>query len=248
VRGLLKLTWLETKIFVREPMGVFGSVGIPVLIFVVLGRTLGPAARSSARPPDPFFAVVLPVFATLMIALSAVLSLVTIMAIYREGGILKRLRATPLHPNTILAAHVLVKLLMTAITVALLIVAGRRYYPGLSQTAALPFAAALLFSTLCILALGFLVASIVPTARFAQPLGAAIFYPLIALSGLFFPVSSLPSWLQVLARLSPLTYAVSLMEGAWLGHRWTSHLVDVGALTAFAAIGLALSARWFRWE
>ena len=56
----------------------------------------------------------LPVFAALLIAISAVLSLVTIIAIYREGGILKRLRATPLRPQTILTAHVLVKLLFTA--------------------------------------------------------------------------------------------------------------------------------------
>ena len=42
------------------------------------------------------------------------LSLVTIISIYREGGILKRLRATPLRPHTILTAHVLVKLLFTA--------------------------------------------------------------------------------------------------------------------------------------
>ncbi len=52
----------------------------------------------------------------LLIAISAVLSLVTIIAIYREGGILKRLRATPLRPLTILSAHVLVKLLFTATT------------------------------------------------------------------------------------------------------------------------------------
>ena len=43
-----------------------------------------------------------PVFAAMLIAISAVLSLVTIISIYREGGILKRLRATPLRPQTIL--------------------------------------------------------------------------------------------------------------------------------------------------
>ena len=48
------------------------------------------------------------------------MSLVTIIAIYREGGILKRLRATPLRPHTILTAHVLVKLLFTAVTLALI--------------------------------------------------------------------------------------------------------------------------------
>ena len=64
------------------------------------------------------------------------LSLVAIMAIYREGGILKRLRATPLRPHTILAAHVLVKLLFSAITVAAMLLAGRSYYPGRAERAA----------------------------------------------------------------------------------------------------------------
>ena len=56
------------------------------------------------------------------------LSLVTIISIYREGGILKRLRATPLRPHTILTAHVLVKLLLTALTMTLMIVAGKQYF------------------------------------------------------------------------------------------------------------------------
>ena len=45
LRGLWKLTWLEIKIFVREPLGLIGTVGVPVLIFVVFGRLLGPRAR-----------------------------------------------------------------------------------------------------------------------------------------------------------------------------------------------------------
>jgi ABC-2 type transport system permease protein len=42
MRGLLKLTWLELKIFIREPMGLFGSIGVPVLLFIALTRALGP--------------------------------------------------------------------------------------------------------------------------------------------------------------------------------------------------------------
>jgi hypothetical protein len=51
-----------------------------------------------------------------------------------------------------------------------------------------PFAIALLISTWSILSIGFLIASIVPTARFAQPIGAVILYPMIAVLG-----SSCPS-------------------------------------------------------
>ena len=124
----------------------------------------------------------------MLIAISAVLSLVTIISIYREGGILKRLRATPLRPQTILTAHVIVKLMLTAATLALMVLAGKRYYPVGVHVPLFWFTIALLISTWSILSIGFLIASIVPTARFAQPIGAVILYPMIAVSGLFVPV------------------------------------------------------------
>ena len=75
------------------------------------------------------------------------------------------------------------------------------------------FAIALMISTSSILSIGFLIASLVPTARFAQPIGTLILYPMIGLSGLFVPLASLPPLLRFVARLLPLTYAVSLLNG-----------------------------------
>src|SRR5580693_9335683 len=175
-RGLWKLTWLEIKIFLREPLGAFGSILFPVLVFVVVGRLLGGRLPPNALAATGFVGVGLPVLASVLIALSGVLSLVTIISIYREGGILKRLRATPLRPQTILTAHVLVKLALTVVTMALLVLAGKRYYPVVVHVPVFSFAVALLISTWSILSIGFLIASIVPTARFAQPIGAAILY------------------------------------------------------------------------
>src|SRR6187397_2520235 len=217
MNSLWRLTWLEIKIFAREPLGLFGTLAVPVLVFVVIARLLG--RRVTSPPPEipRFLGADLPIFASLLIAASAVLSLVTIVAIYREGGILKRLRATPLRPQTILTAHVLVKLLFTAVTLATMVLVGRRYYPVGPDVPLVSFTIALLVSTISILSLGFLIASIVPTARFAQPIGAAIIYPMIALSGLFVPVDSLPAPLRIIARLLPSTYAVSLLRGIWHG-------------------------------
>src|SRR6266566_4485355 len=102
LRWLWKLSWLEIKIFMREPMGAF-------------------------------------------------------------GGILKRLRATPLRPQTILTAQVIVKLILTAATLALMVLAGKRYYPVGVHAPLFSFTIALLISTWSILSIGFLIASIVPT-------------------------------------------------------------------------------------
>lgn len=248
MRGLLKLTWLELKIFLREPLGAVGTIAVPVLLFIAFGRLAGarPMGRRSAI--GEMMQTALPVLLALLIAISAVLSLVTIIAIYREGGILKRLRATPLRPWTILGAHVLVKLLLTGVTLALMVASGRRFFPIGPDVPLLSFGCALLVSTCSILSVGFVIASIVPTARFAQPVGALILYPMIPLSGLFVPLDILPRGLQLIGAALPVTYAVSLMKGIWSGEPWSVHLVDVGALVLVFVLCSALSARLFRWE
>src|ERR1700675_271477 len=246
--GLWKLTWIEIKIFLREPLGAIGTIVVPVVIFLVLGRIFGRGGAPAATNPSSFIRVGLPVLASLLIAVSSVLSLVTIISIYREGGILKRLRATPLRPETILTAHVIVKLLLTAATLALLVIAGKRYYPVGVQVPFFAFTMALLISTWSILSIGFVIASIVPTARFAQPIGAIILYPMIALSGLFVPLESLPPALHAVARVLPLTYAVSLLEGIWSGDAWLAHAGDVAALVVVFLVCTALSTKVFRWE
>jgi len=248
MRGLWKLTWIEIKIFLREPLGAFGTMGFPVLVFLVLGRVAGRRLAPTSLAASSFIRVGLPVLASILIAISAVLSLVTIISIYREGGILKRLRATPLRPQTILTAHVIVKLILTAVTLALMVLAGKRYYPVGVHAPLFSFTIALLISTWSILSIGFLIASIVPTARFAQPIGAVIMYPMLAVSGLFVPVALLPPVGQVVAKILPLTYAVSLLEGIWKGDSWWAHTHDVAALVVAFAVCTALSAKVFRWE
>ncbi len=247
MRGLLALTWLEIKIFLREPMGAVGMIALPLVVFVAAGSVPGRRLAGAPVGVTSFLRVGLPVLAAVLIAIGAVLSLVTIISIYREGGILRRLRATPLRPQTILTAHVLVKLLLAVVTLSLLMLA-KRYYPAGVRVPVVGFTIALLISTWSILSMGFLIASIVPTARFAQPIGAVILYPMIGLSGLFVPIETLPPALKAIARLTPLTYAVSLLQGIWKGETWWAHAGDVGALILVFLVCIALSAKVFRWE
>ncbi len=248
LRGLWKLTWIEIKIFLREPLGAFGTIVFPVLVFLGLSQV---PRRKLTPPPfgaSSFIRVGLPVLVSLLIAISAVLSLVTIISIYREGGILKRLRATPLRPQTILTAHVIAKLIFTAATLALMVLAGKRYYPAGVHVPWFSFAIALLLSTWSILSIGFLIASIVPTARFAQPIGAIILYPMMGVSGVFVSIEMLPPVLRAVARVLPLTYAVPLLQGIWNGDAWLAHVGDVAGLVVVFVVCTALSARVFRWE
>jgi len=248
LRGLVQLTWIEIKVFFREPLGAIGTVLMPVLVFVLLGKFGSGLSPNNTFTSSNLFRVDVPVFAAILIALNAVLSLVAIIAIYREGGILKRLRATPLRATTILTSHVLVKLLLTAATLALTILAGKRYYPVGADVPLFSFGVALVIATWSILSVGFIIASIVPTARFAQPVGAVILYPMVALSGLFVPAEAMPPTLHTISSVLPLTYAVSLLRGIWAGDAWSAHLGDIGALVLVFIVCTAVSSRIFRWE
>ena len=246
LRGLGKLTWIEIKIFLREPLGAIGTIVVPVLVFVVVGRVITAKAQSPSM--SSFARVGLPVMVSILIVISTVLSLVTIISIYREGGILKRLRATPLRPQTILSAHVLVKLLLTAASLLLMFLAGKRYIPPGVHPPIVLFRYCADNQHLE-----------PPVDRFChrqhcsyREICAAdrsvVLYPMVGLSGLFVPVASFPPAIRALAHASPMTYAVSLLQGIWVGDAWSAHLGDVAALIVFFLLFTAVSVKIFRWE
>jgi ABC-2 type transport system permease protein len=247
MRGLLKLTWLEIRIFVREPLGLVAAIGVPLAMFLVLGRSVGPRTDHSAASAQ-FLAQDLPLFISIFISINAALSLIAVISIYREGGILKRLRATPLRPAVILAAHVLVKLVFTGISLLLMLLAGRRFYPMTLHPHVAGFAFAIAVTTVTILCMGFVIASMVGTARFAQLIGSVIYYPMLAVSGMFVPLSALPRPWALVGNVLPMSHAVALLRGAWVGAGWLALLPHLGALALTIAICLALTSRFFRWE
>ena len=142
----------------------------------------------------------------------------------------------------------LVKLFFTGISLSLTVLAGRRFYSVPLHAHVASFTLAVVVTTVTILCMGFIIASMVGTARFAQMIGSVIFYPMLAVSGMFVPLSSMPRPLALLGSVLPMSHAVALLRGAWNGVDWLGLLPHVGALALTIAICLALTARVFRWE
>lgn len=248
MHGLGRLIWIELKVFLREPLGAFGTVIAPVLVLVLFGRIGTYVVPRAQKAATTFFTIDVPVFVTILIAINAVVSLVSIMSIYRESGILKRLSTTPLRPHTILTAHVIVKLLLTSATLVLALLFANRSLLTAAGIPFLRFLVAALIATASILSMGFVIASFVPSGRFAQPITSVLLYPMIAVSGLFVPLTSFSPAFRSFARLLPMTYAVSLLHGIWKSEPWAAHIGDIGALILVFAICTALSTKIFRWE
>jgi len=102
--------------------------------------------------------------------------------------------------------------------------------------------------TLSFAAMGYLIAALAPTARIAQTIGMALYFPMMFLSGAAFPVEMMPAWLQNISKALPMTLAVELLRGLWLGDPWSDHLRQAIVLAALLIFCAFLAIRTFRWE
>lgn len=104
----------------------------------------------------------------------------------------------------------------------------------------------LTLAALALMAVGLLVAAAAPGGRAANALGAAVFYPLVFLGGLFLPIPAMPATLRHISHATPMGAAVTAMQDATNRH-WPPWLALV-TLLAWAAGAGAAAARLLRWE
>ena len=192
--------------------------------------------------------VSVPAYTAMIIATAGLLSLTIQISIYREKGVLRRLKATPLRPQTILTAQVIVIFLITALGMALLVIAGKIVYGLRFDGNPFDVLAGFVLSSLSFFALGFVLASLIPTARTAQAVAMVLVYPMIFLSGATIPLEILPETIRHYAQILPLTHVVTLLRGLWIGDGWVEHLTEVVILAAILVTGVIVSAKTFRWE
>ena len=247
MRGILKLSLTEMKLFLREPMAAFFTLVFPLMMLFLFGSIYG-------NKPSAFFGgygsvdMSVPAYTAMIIATSGLLGLTISIATYREKGILRRLKATPLYPQTILTAQVSVIFLMTALGMALLIIAAKIVYNLKFDGNPLNVFLAFVLSSMSFFSLGFILSGLLPTARSAQVVAMVLFYPMLFLSGAAIPREVLPETIQNYAQFLPLTHVVNLLRGLWIGNGWAEHLKEVAVLSGMLIFGVAISAKTFRWE
>ncbi len=247
MKSLLKMTWMEAKLFLREPVGAFFTLIFPLMMLFLFGSIYGnsPSSYFDGRGTVD---ISVPAYTAMIIATTSLLGLTITMTTYREKGILRRLRTTPISPFTVIFAQVIVLFLMTLFGMLLLVLAGKLVYHMQFEGNVFSVIVGFTLSLLSFFSIGFIFASVLPTARTAQVVGLVILYPMLFLSGAGFPRELLPETIRKLANFLPLTYVVNLLRGLWVGDPWSAHLTDVFVLTGILVLGVGISLKVFRWE
>lgn len=247
MKSLYQMSWMEAKLFLREPANVFFTLAFPLIYLFMFGIISG-------NQPSPQFGgrgavdASIPGLTAAIICITGLMSITMAMSTYREKGILRRLRTTPVSPLVVLGAQLIVVFSMTALGMLLLIGTGMLVYQARFEGNVFSLVGGFVLSSLSFFGIGFILAGIMPTVRVAWIVGMVLLYPMLLLSGAFFPLAMMPAAVQEISKFVPLTYVVNLLSGLWFGQPWGDHLLDVVVLAVMLVVGVAVSLRTFRWE
>ena len=239
VRNEARLAW-------RQPAAMIVGIGVPLLLLVIFG-SVPVFQQSSARLGGlSAFEVYIPILISFSIGVLALAYLPGPLVSYREQGILRRLSATPVPASWLLAAQLVVQACLMLISVFILLVVSVVFFGVDAPKSPGGLILAVVLSIAALFAIGLAIAAVAWTPAAARGIMAAVLYPLLFFSGLYYPVQLLPGVLQDISHYTPLGAAVQALQASMV-----QGFPPAAPLLVLAAYALAfgfLAKRFFRWE
>jgi ABC-2 type transport system permease protein len=242
----LKLTRNELRLYFREPLVVFFSLLFPTVLVVILGSI--PAFRE----PKPeigggtYVGIYVGVALALSLAMLGLQFVPSVLALYRERGILRRLATTPVRPVALLGAQLTSAIGIAVVSGVLVTAVGRLAFgvelPG--QFAG--FLLAYVLSAAGVFAIGLLIAALAPSGKAGNAIGTVLFFPSMFFAGLWAPREVMPRIIQRIGDFTPLGAGERALHDAATGH-WPA-LLPVAVLIGYLVVFGAAAARLFRWQ
>jgi ABC-2 type transport system permease protein len=246
MRTLFKLTWVEIKLFIREPITVVFTLALPLLFLVVMGGVFGNTAK-----PDYYRGVgamdyYMPSYYGLVMMAIGTVALPVHLTGYRERGVLRRFRASSFSVWSVLGSQLMVSFVIAILGSILVTVLGVVTYHPHMPVNPIQLVAAFVLGTVCFTCFGFFLGAVLPSTRSAQGIGLILFFVMMILGGAGPPPEVLKGAMGIIGDITPLRHVILMLQNPWLGFSWhTSASLITAGITVVAAL---LAARFFRWE
>jgi ABC-2 type transport system permease protein len=239
----LALAWeqfrFERKLFWRNPSAAFFNFLLPLLLLVLIASAFDTAGEG--------LEILIPGVAGMGVLATTFTSLAFNLTMLREDGVLKRIRGTPIPAGAYLGGLLGSATLNAFLQVALVVVIGNLAYGVDWPQDPLLLVAFTALGVICFASLGIAFSHVIPNEDAAPAYTNAVFLPLIFISGVFYSTDGLPPVLLGIAEALPLKH---LIDG--LSHAIVGGGQDIATAAAvvglWAAAGMFLAARFFRWE
>jgi len=243
----MKLTRLEGKMFLRDPIALFFGLVFPAVLLLALGY-LFPGFDEPVEELDwsRYIDIYAPIALALGVATLGLVTLPPILGTYRQYGILRRLRTTPVHPSRLLSAQLMVHLGVAVAAAAMAVLVAVLAFDVPLPQSPLLFTVSLLLAAASVFSIGLLVGAVARTQVSGQAIGMAIYFPMLFLAGVWIPRSIMPDGLLVVSDLTPLGAAVQALDDTWF--TGSVDPMNLAVMAVWAIVIGFLAVRLFRWE
>ncbi|MEU8383128.1 ABC transporter permease [Streptosporangium sp. NPDC048865] len=241
-----RLTKAEIKLCVREKTGPLWGVGFPLILLIILGNVPSLREPVEAGGGMTYFDLYVPVIILFNLAILALAALPTILAGYRENGVLRRMRTTPIGPARVLAAQLVANLSIALVAVVLFLAVARLGFGIPLPRNPAGFAVGWSFATAALLSIGLLITALAPGRGPATAIGTVLFFPMMFFAGLWVPIALMPPLLRDISHYTPLGAGMQVFQDAYQGGFPSAQ--PLLTLAGYAVVCAAVAVRWFRWE
>jgi len=235
----------EAKLLARNPGVMIWTAVLPVAASIVLGAI--PAVREPAEGLGglSFFQVYQPILVLFAITLLALQALPDVLTRYREMGVLKRLRTTPVSPALLLFAQLVLVLAVSVGCMLLMVIVPALVGATLPENLG-GFALSYLLAAWALLGVGMVIASLFRNAKVAAGFGSMLFFVMQFFAGLWIQRPLMPTWMRHISDFTPSGAAAQALTDSSSGH-WPQ-LLHLAVLAVWGAAATVFAVRRFSWE
>jgi ABC-2 type transport system permease protein len=172
-----------------------------------------------------------------------------VLVAMREQQILRRLGATPLPRSILLASQVMMRLTIGFAQMAVIIGIGILGFGMNIEQSPLLLIGFVVLGALAFVAMGYMIAGLAKTQDAVNGISSLLNFPMMFLSGIFFPIEVMPEWLRPVVSIIPLTYLGDALRQIIVGAPPAYPLLlDAGVLVGCMVVCGLMALRFFRWE
>jgi ABC-2 type transport system permease protein len=237
----------ELKLSLRGMDMFIFAVCLPVVVTVVIGILYG--GKPAFDGADyTFMEQSFGALSTIAICAGGVMGLPLLVSDYRQKGILKRFKVTPIRPAMILAVHVTIYILYSLVSLVLVYATAALFFDYRMVGSWLLFGSAYLLIMLSVFSIGMMVGGVARDAKIAGVIASLLYFPMLIFSGATLPYEVMPTTLQRAVDFLPLTQGIKLLKAASLGLPMVGVWTAIAVMAVIAVGCIAISVRFFKWE
>ena len=249
-RTIWVIAYRELLRFVQDRPRMFSSFSMPIIFLIIFGAGFG-RLIGQMMPGVDYIQFMYPGILAMTVLMTSVMSGVSIVW-DREFGFLKEVLVSPLSRSGVLAGKAVGAATIAIIQGAIMLVLAPIVNVPINLGTVLALLPLLLILSLALSGLGLLIGARMRSQQGFQIVMQLVIFPMMFLSGIFFPVSGVATWLEVLSKLNPVTYGIDAIRQVFLGTEvagvtvfgHTMGIVDSAIVVAIAGVVFLTIAIW----